>query len=75
MQSLLYQIEKDWYRKQPVISFSGSFYLSMHIGAGQVWDDKYEVWDDCGAKLDLTTPGDFIEDENQGNIAGQECLL
>jgi hypothetical protein len=35
----------------------------MHFSAGDVWDDIEEVCDDCGAKLDHQTLGDFIQNE------------
>jgi len=41
-----------------------SYQGSMHFNAGDVWDDITEVCDDCGAKLDQQTVGDFIHDEN-----------
>lgn len=41
-----------------------TFHGSMHFTAGDVWDDIQEVCDDCEAKLDQTTLGDFIYDDN-----------
>jgi len=41
-----------------------TYHGSMHVNAGDVWDDIQEVCDDCGANLDHQTLGDFIHDEN-----------
>ena len=41
-----------------------SYQGNMRFSAGDVWDDIQEVCDDCGAKLDHQTAGDFIHDEN-----------
>ena len=37
---------------------------SMHFSVGDVWDNIQEVCDDCGAKLEPQTLGDFIQDDN-----------
>jgi hypothetical protein len=36
----------------------------MHFTTGDVWDDIYEVCDDCGANLDHPNLADYIIDEN-----------
>ena len=40
-----------------------SYQGGMHFNAGDVWDDIQEVCNDCGAKLEHQTLGDFIQDE------------
>lgn len=45
-----------------------SFHGRMHFSSGEPWDDIHEVCDDCGARLDASTPIDLVHKNETADI-------